>query len=248
MVIVTPGGTAKEGTIAFDKGVAAYDAKSGQLVWAAGKRQASYGSPRVEEIGGIRQLLIPNADGLSGHSLDGGKELWFFPLSNPPKVNSSMPWKLDDGSLLFGTGYGIGSVRLDITSVDGIEWTAKQRWQTNRFRPKFNDFFVRDGHAYGLDDGTLACLDVENGKVKWKSGRYGYGQLLLIDDIMLIITEDGDLLLVPATPTKPEAIATFKVFDSGFCWNHPVLVRGKLLVRNAVEAVCLDVSEAPNGE
>ncbi len=244
LVIVVPGGTEKEGAVAFNKGVAAYDKKSGQLVWAGGKHQASYGSPRVENIGGTRQLLIAHADGLSGHSLDGGKELWFFPLSNPPKVNSSMPWLLDDGSLLFGTGYGIGSVRLDITGGDGHEWVAKQRWKTNRFRPKFNDFFVRDGHAYGLDDGTLACLDVENGNIKWKSGRYGYGQMLLVDDIMLIITEDGDLLLVPATPVKPEAIATFKVFDSGFCWNHPVLVRGKLLVRNAVEAVCLDVSDA----
>ena len=248
LVIVVPGGNAKEGTIGFNQGVAAYDKKSGQRTWVAGKHQASYGSPRLENIGGSPQLLIPHADGLSGHSLDDGKELWFFPLSNPPKVNSSMPWLLDDGSLLFGTGYGVGSVRLDISNGDGHEWTAKQRWQTNRFRPKFNDFFVRDGHAYGLDDGTLACLDVENGKVKWKSGRYGYGQLLLVDDIMLIITEDGELLLVPATPAKPEAIATFKVFDSGFCWNHPVLVRGKLLVRNAAEAVCLDVSNTKKGE
>jgi outer membrane protein assembly factor BamB len=248
LVIVVPGGTAKEGGIAFDQGVAAYDKKTGQRVWAAGKRQASYGSPRTETLGGKRQLLIPNADGLSGHSLDSGKELWFFPLANPPKVNSSMPWLLEDGSLLFGTGYGIGSVRLDITGGDDQEWVVKQRWQTNRFRPKFNDFFVRDGHAYGLDDGTLACLDIENGKIKWKSGRYGYGQLLLVDDIILIITEDGDLLLVPAKPEKPEAIATFKVFDSGFCWNHPVLVRGKLLVRNAVEAVCLDVNDGTKGE
>ena len=248
LVIVAPGGTIKEGTPGFDQGVAAYDKKSGQRVWAAGKRQASYGSPRVEDLGGIRQLLIPNADGLSAHSLEGGKELWFFPLSNPPKVNSAMPWKLDDGSLLFGTGYGVGSVRLDIAGGDGREWTAKQRWQTNRFRPKFNDFFVLNDHAYGLDDGTLACLDIENGKVKWKSGRYGYGQMLLVDDVMLIITEDGDLLLVPATPSKPETIATFKVFDSGFCWNHPVLVRGKLLVRNAAEAVCLDVSDVKKEE
>ncbi len=248
LVIVVPGGTAKEGALGFDHGVAAYAKSSGQRVWSAGKRQASYGSPRLEVIGGTRQLLIPNANGLSAHSLDGGNELWFFPLENSPNVNSAMPWMLDDGSLLFGTGYGVGSVRLDITNGDGHEWTVKQRWQTNRFRPKFNDFFVRDSHAYGLDDGTLACLDVETGKIKWKSGRYGYGQLLLVDDIMLIITEDGELLLVPATPAKPETIATFKVFDSGFCWNHPVLVRGKLLVRNASEAVCLDVSDAKNAE
>jgi outer membrane protein assembly factor BamB len=241
LVIVSPGGSEKEGDIAYDKGVAAYDKKSGNLVWSNGKHQASYGSPRVESIGGISQVLIPNGDGLSGHALDGGAELWFFKLSNPPKVNASMPWLLADRSLLFGTGYGVGTVRLDITN-DGGKWSAKQRWLSNRFRPKFNDFFVRDGHIYGLDDGILACLDVEDGKLKWRSGRYGYGQLLMIDDLLLVISEDGELLLIPATPKKPESIATFKAIDSGFCWNHPVLVRGKLLVRNSVEAVCFDVS------
>ena len=246
LVIVVPGGTEKEGTSCYNKGVAAYDKKTGKIEWASGTHQASYGSPRVEIIGGESQLLITHANGLSGYALSGaktGEELWFFPLENPPKVNSSMPWVLNDHSLLFGTGYGIGTALLDL-SEEGGSWKVTTRWMSNRFRPKFNEFFVRDGHIYGLDDGILACMEVETGKLKWRSGRYGYGQLLLVDDIFLIISEDGDLLLVPATPTKPEPVATFKVLDSGFCWNHPTLVRGKLLLRNAVEAVCFDVSEA----
>ena len=245
LVIVIPGGTSKEGAPAYDQGVAAYDKKSGQRVWAVGKHQSSYGSPRVEDLGGVRQLLIPQANGLSGHSLETGAELWFYPLENPPKVNATMPWRLDDHSLLFGTGYGIGTSCIDLEQVDGA-WVAKQRWHTNRFRPKFNDFFIREGYAYGLDDGTLACVDVGNGKIQWKSGRYGYGQLLLVDDVVLIISEDGELLLVPAQPAKPEPIATFKAMDSGFCWNQLTLVHGKLLVRNGVEAACFDVSrESP---
>lgn len=241
-VIVVPGGSEKEADPTYNKGVAAYDKTSGKLVWAAGKHQASYATPRVEEIGGVRQLLITHANGLSGHSLETGEELWFFPLESPPKVNSAMPWKLDGSSLLFGTGYGVGTARLDITNASNqAAWTVNQQWFSNRFRPKFNDFVVLDGHIYGLDDGILACVDVANGKLKWRSGRYGYGQLILVDDVMLIISEDGELLLVPAVPTKPEPIASFKVFDSGFCWNHPTLVRGKLLVRNAVEVACFDV-------
>ena len=246
LVIVIPGGTNIPDGVGYDKGVAAYNKATGELVWSAGKHQSSYGSPRIAELGGVRQLLIPNANGLSGHAFEGGQELWFFPLENPPKVNSTLPWVLDDHSLIFGTGYGIGSVRLNITR-DGEKWTSEPQWKTNRFRPKFNDFVVQDGHAYGLDDGTLACLDVETGKIKWKQGRYGYGQILLVDDVLLIITEDGELLLVPAQPTKPEVLATMKVIDSGFCWNHPVLVRGKLLLRNAVEAVCYEVSQSKEG-
>jgi outer membrane protein assembly factor BamB len=243
LVIVIPGGSSTEGSAACDKGVAAYEKKTGKLEWAAGKHKASYGSPRLETIGEVRQVLIPNANGLSGHSAETGQELWFFPLENDPEVNSTMPWLLDGDSLLFGTGYGIGSVRIDVKMNARNSWTATKRWASNRFRPKFNDFVVREGHAYGLDDGTLSCLDVETGKIKWKNGRYGYGQLLLVDDVLLVIGEDGDLMLTPATPDKPERLASFKVFDSGFCWNHLALVRGRLFARNANEAVCLDVGE-----
>lgn len=246
LVIVIPGGTAIEGTAGYDKGVAAYDKKSGQLAWAKGRRPASYGSPRVETIAQTRQVLVPNGTGLSGHSVETGQELWFFGLENSPKVNSTMPWKLDDESLLFGAGYGVGTVRLDIQH-QGEEWEAKRRWLSTRFRPKFNDFVILDGYAYGLDDGRLTCLDVKDGSIKWVSGRYGYGQLLLVDDLLLIISEDGDLLLVPAVPKKSDVLARFKLFDSGFCWNHLALVRGRLLARNANEAVCLDVSETTDG-
>ncbi|WP_373649315.1 PQQ-binding-like beta-propeller repeat protein [Schlesneria sp. DSM 10557] len=247
LVIVIPGGTDESSGVGFDRGVAAYHKISGQLVWSAGKHKSSYGSPRLAELAGVRQLMIPNAVGLSGHDSDTGRELWFFPLENGSHVNSTMPWVIDEQSLIFGTGYGVGSVRLQISQT-GDKWSAEQMWKTNRFRPKFNEFVVHEGHAYGLDDGTLACLDIETGKIKWRQGRYGYGQLLLVDSTLLIITEDGELLLLPAEPVKPEVIASMKVLDSGFCWNHPVLVRGKLLLRNAVEAVCFDVSKPQNDE
>lgn len=247
LVIVIPGGTATEGSVDFNKGVAAYDKKTGELKWAVGKHLPSYGSPRVETIQGVRQLLIPNGNGLSGHSLETGEELWFYPLENAPKVNSSMPWRLDDDSIIFGTGYGVGSVRIDIKK-EGDHWEADKRWASNRFRPKFNDFVVREGFAYGLDDGTLCCLDLKNGSIKWKAGRYGYGQLLLFDDLLAVISEDGELMLIPATVTKPEVIASKHMFSSGFCWNHMAYSRGKLLLRNANEAACLDIAATPQAD
>ena len=121
-------------------------------------------------------------------------------------------------------------------------WTVTQRWHSNRFRPKFNDFVQHNGHVFGLDDGTLTCLDIETGKVKWKSGRYGYGQLLLVGETLLILSEDGRVILRPATTSVSEELASFQALDpNGITWNHPVLVRGKLLVRNAIEAACFDL-------
>jgi outer membrane protein assembly factor BamB len=233
-VIVNPGG--KDG-----QSVAAYDKLSGKRVWSGGNRISSYGSLRAETLLGEGIILVPLGEGLAGHSLADGSELWFFPWMSGPKVNAAQPLVVADNSLLFGCGYGIGTVRLDLAR-DGTNWTVTQRWHSNRFRPKFNDFVLHEGHVYGLDDGTLTCLDIESGKVKWKSGRYGYGQLLLVDETLLILSETGRVVLVPASPSRPEETASFQALSSEyFTWNHPVLVRGKLLVRNAHEAACFEL-------
>lgn len=233
LVIVNPGG--KGGN-----SVAAYDKESGKKVWSGGDRPATYASPSVATLRGERVVLTPVGTGLTAHSLKTGRELWFFPWSNDPKVCGALPVVLNEESLLFGIGYGEGTVRLNVTRSDEA-WSVSQTWHSNRFRPKFNDFVVRDGHAYGLDDGTLTCLDIETGKIQWKSGRYGYGQLLLVDDVLLIVSEKGDVVQVPAVSTKPDVLASFTALEEWITWNQPVLVRGKLLVRNAHEAACFDL-------
>ncbi len=240
MVIVIPGGELRGSTVAAYT-VAAYDIQSGQKVWSGGKRPATYASPSLATLHGQRVALAPVGTGLTAHSLANGQELWFFPWSNAPQVCGAMPIVVGDDSVLFGIGYGEGTVRLDITLTDQT-WSVAEKWRTNRFRPKFNDFVLRDGHVYGLDDGTLTCLEVESGKIKWKSGRYGYGQVLLVDDLLLILSEKGTVVLVPAHSSKPAELASFSALDEqGITWNQPVLVRGKLLVRNAFEAACFDL-------
>lgn len=232
-VIVNPGGPRQNCVVAYDK-------ETGKKLWSGGDHPASYASPSIATLHEKPVVLMPVGTGLAAYSLSSGKELWFFPWENDPKVNSALAVALPDNSVLFGIGYGVGTVRLNVELKDD-NWSVTQRWHTNRFRPKFNDFVIRDGHIYGLDDGRLACLSLESGKQKWMSGRYGYGQILLIDDLLLILSEEGNVVLVPATPTKPEELGSFSALKDAITWNHPVLVRGKLLVRNAHEAACFDL-------
>lgn len=233
MVVVNPGGPGGHSA-------AAYNVESGELIWSGGDQPATYASPSLATLLGQRVILVPDGTGLACHSPTHGKELWFFPWTNAPKVCGALPVVVGEDSVLFGIGYGEGTVRLKLT-LDGENWSATKQWHSNRFRPKFNDFIVRDGHAYGLDDGTLTCLDIESGKVKWKAGRYGYGQVLLVGETLLLVSEEGQLVLIPAQPTKPEEPARAPLLDGGITWNQPVLVRGKLLVRNAHEAACFDL-------
>ncbi|MGH7127695.1 MAG: PQQ-binding-like beta-propeller repeat protein, partial [Planctomycetaceae bacterium] len=120
--------------------------------------------------------------------------------------------------------------------------TPRVIWQTpNQFKLKFNDAVYRDGHVYGLDEGILSCVEFDTGKRVWKRGRYGFGQLLLIDDRLLILSEDGAVALVEASPkSRGKELARFQAIE-GVTWNHPVIAHGHLYVRNAEEAACYDL-------
>jgi outer membrane protein assembly factor BamB len=123
----------------------------------------------------------------------------------------------------------------------GSSWTATTRWTApNKFKLKFNTGVSRDGFVYGLDEGILACLDLSTGKERWKSGRYGYGQVLLLDNALLVISEEGDLVLVDASPDGFRELAKFRALD-GKTWNHPALGGSRLFVRNGEEAACYDL-------
>jgi hypothetical protein len=103
-------------------------------------------------------------------------------------------------------------------------------------KPSFSPLVVDEGHAYGFDGRFLACVDVENGERRWKGGRYGSGQLLLLPDqnLLLVLSEKGELALVRAAPDQFTELARFPAIE-GRTWNQPALVGDVLLVRNGQE-------------
>jgi outer membrane protein assembly factor BamB len=153
-----------------------------------------------------------------------------------------------DGDVLIGSGSGlnveVGTRRIVLAhGPDG--WTAEERWTSPGLKPYFNDFVVHKDHAFGFDGSILACIDLNDGKRKWKGGRYGNGQLVLLpdQDLMLVVSEEGELALVKATPDQYTEVARFQAIE-GKTWNHPALVGDTLLVRNSEEMAAFRLSLA----
>lgn len=218
--------------------LAAFDIGDGKLRWRAFGGADSYSSPQLATLAGVRQVLIFDGAGLASYDPASGNELWSYEWKEGmPKV--AQPMVLGDSEVLIGMGYGRG-LRLLEVKKSGETWTVGQRWASDKLKPKFNDFVIHEGHAYGLDEGILACVSLKDGKRAWKGGRYGYGQVLLAPPYLLVVSEAGEVALVDASPAEYREVAKSDAIR-GKTWNHPVIAAGRLLVRNGDEVACFDL-------
>ncbi len=214
----------------------AYNTDTGEPVWEYEGRGASYSSPRLMEIMGEPQIVAVNGFDVTGHEPDTGVELWKFdwPQENP-KVGQ--PLLVGEDRLLVSASYNMGTYLLQLRSDEGI-WSVEPVWKTIKLKTKFSSALIKDGFAYGLNEGRFACIDLENGKQQWRGESYGFGQNLLVGDRILVQAEKGDIAVVEANPSV--FIETARIDDAleGMTWNTPTLAGQYLLVRNGTEAIC----------
>jgi outer membrane protein assembly factor BamB len=228
LVIVTPGG-------ANGRSMVAYDKQTGAQVWHSFNDAAGYTSPIVGKLAGREQIVWISGERAVGIATEDGKLLWDYPFAATMAMNCSQPIAIDESHVLISSSDAGGAVMLEITK-DG----AHEVWKTNHFKNKFNSSVIYQGYAYGFDESILACIDLKTGELKWKGGRYGYGQLILAGDHLVITTEEGDVVLVKAAPDAHHEVARFSAVE-GRTWNIPAMDHGLLLVRNSTEMTCFRI-------
>ena len=232
LVIVSVGG--------HGHSLVAYDSRTGRCVWHAGDDQAGYGSPFACTLGGRKQIVILNRPGLAAHDPATGEVLWTFPWTNDTETNCSQPLPVGDERLLVSTGYGKGCALLRVHKTSD-RWSAEPIWTSRNLKSKFSSAVVRGGHAFGLDDGVLTCIDLADGSRRWKAGRYGHGQVLLVGDVLLVQCETGQVAVVAADPDAHRELARCDALAEK-TWNYPALAGRLLLVRNDGEAACFELA------
>ncbi|MDE0627961.1 MAG: PQQ-like beta-propeller repeat protein [Bryobacterales bacterium] len=214
--------------------LAAYDRATGEPRWFGPPGSGSYSSPHPLTIDGEAQVLLLSSAGLTSVAPRDGRVLWEHAWPGGDRI--VQPAGVRDVGLLVAEGSGFGLRHIAVTR-DTDKWSVAERWESTRLKPYFNDFVVHERHAFGFDGSILACVDVEDGSRKWKGGRYGHGQLLLLadQDLLLVLSERGELATVAATPDRFEEVARHPGIE-GKTWNHPALAGDILLVRNGEEA------------
>ena len=226
-----------------DKGIVAFNVDDGRVAWTAPAGEMSYAS--VQKISLLDRDYLCLLSNSGAHFLEPatGKPVYDYPFPHPG-YRACQAQVIDGNKLLIPAGMGTGTRLVEFSRAEtGLE--ARELWTSLDMKPDYNDILVHDGHIYGFDNAIFACIGLEDGKRKWKGGRYAKGQALLLADsgLIVVVSEKGELVLVRATPEKHEELWKIEALGDK-TWNHPVVVGDRLYLRNAEEIVCYELTTA----
>jgi outer membrane protein assembly factor BamB len=235
-VIVSAGGPNGRSLVAYNK-------LTGKVIWSAGDDRASYASPVYAVLGGVPQIVTVNEGWVRGHRASDGKPLWKYEWesNSDETAATSNPVPIDDSRVFLSKGYTHGCALIAVENQgDGKSDVRPLQRSTRNMQTKMTNVVVHEGYVYGLSGGILECLRLDDFKRMWKGGHYGHGQVMRIGDVLLVVTETGELVLVELTPDKHRKLTSIQALEDK-TWNNPALSGRHLLVRNHREAVCYEL-------
>lgn len=221
-------------------GLLAFDVDSGNLRWATATGIDSYSSPQLTRLAGEDLVLMLTNEGLSMVDPTTGL-LRFDHVAKIPGYRALQPQSVDADTVLIPSPMNEGTRAIRIRRLDG-KLSSEELWTSKQLKTDFSDFVVFEGHAYGADGGIFTCIDLKTGERRWKGGRYGKGQVVLLatSRLLLVAAESGEVFLVAADPQEHRQLGSFKAI-TGKTWNHPVVAGHRLYLRNSEEAACFEL-------
>ncbi len=227
------------GSVGSRVSVAAYQKDHGEVLWESGNHNISMASPGYGVLGGVEQVLMVNQNWVSGHDPVTGTVLWEFewPGLTAGDSNVSQAVPVPPDKVFISKGYGLGAALYRLVPQSDGTFAPENIWNSARvMRTKLTNAAIKDGYVYGLSEGVLECIELETGERAWKAGRYHHGQILLVGDVVLVLTEDGELVMVEASPERRNNVLGQIQAIDGHTWNTFALYGDIVVVRNEQEA------------
>jgi len=220
-------------------GIGAFDAATGKVLWTATSNEAGYSAPVVATIAGVRHALFWTRAGLVDADPATGKVRFQFPWRSRShaSVNAAAPVVV--GNLVFlSASYGTGATLLQI---DGA--SVKQLWASDEaLSNHYATSVYRDGYVYGYHGRqefgqSLRAIELKTGKVQWNIDGFGAGTVTLAGDRLLLIRENGELIVAAVSPKEFRPIAQTQLLPA-VVRSYPALADGRLYVRNERTLAC----------
>jgi outer membrane protein assembly factor BamB len=243
-VVCTPG--------AKDALLVALDKRTGALIWKCaspfGDSTAGYSSVAVAEVGGVRHYVQLTAGGVVGVDASTGKLLWSYDRLGNNTANIPTPIVLKD-QVFCAAGYGKGGALLQLAAESGGV-AMKEVYYNRELTNKHGGLVAVGGHVYGDydDTGRPFCAELKTGRIVWRKQERGPGRgsaaVTYADGHLYFRFDNGYMALVEASPAAYNEISTFKIPGSGSSsWAHPVVVGGKMYLREQDNVLCYDVKQ-----
>jgi len=242
-------GTAVIATIgARQATVVAFDQKTGETLWTAGRSgSAGYSSPAILKAGGKEQLVV--FAGASAFGVDStGNELWRYRYVTDYDCNIATPLSVD-GSVLISAGENHGTTLLNLKPA-GSGFDTSVAWAStgtgSMLRNEWQTSILLNGYLYGFDNvGSagpvthLTCVRAKTGERVWREPRFGKGNMIAADGKLFATTMKGELVVMQASPDGFKELGRKEVM--GTTRQAPSLANGRLYVRDDAEIVCFNV-------
>lgn len=227
IVIIETGGT-------DDRAFTAFRTDSGEIVWSKGKGTSSYCSPAYAEINGQPQLVFAIDTMLYAYNSK-GEELWNFrmPLRGP----MAMPVFMEPNRFFVSSVSRTGGFVVEVNDNKPEQVFTSTTMQNN-----WSSSCYKDGYLYGFSRAKLQCVSAETGEMVWGKRGFGKGSLIIVDSKLLVLSDQGKLIMAEATPEAYSELDSFQVLE-GKSWTAPSFADGKLFVRNLDKMACYKLSK-----
>ncbi|MDX1964767.1 MAG: PQQ-binding-like beta-propeller repeat protein [Pirellulales bacterium] len=249
--LIVVGGLRTDDPEKFLRSLISLDPVTGNELWAVDGHFGSYASPAVATLGGVRQIIIVNQNWIDGHDLQTGALLWSYPWPGRTNAdaNTAQAFAVNEQQVFVSKEYGVGAALFNVHKTEDDKWRATLEtvndlagWAKPVLKTKVNNVSRVGEHVYGFNNEVLECVELATGKSLWrKRGDFGSGQLLVVEDKLLIQTEDGQVVLAAANPQKYQEFGRFQAITGEPCWNPPAFAAPYVLIRNWQEAACYEL-------
>jgi outer membrane protein assembly factor BamB len=219
--------------------VIALDKKTGRTVWSSVHSfyRTSYATPIIVRLQGERPQLVCASGALGVASLDPQTGHVNWTTGEFPEPRRTVASPILAGGLLIQScgGGGKGNVLIAVDLSDPNDATKNRiRYERNKVLPYVPTPIYYGGHLYlWNDNGVVSCVKPATGENIWTmrvGGGYS-GSPICIDGKMYCITEEGEMVVVPATPQQPAAADIQRTNLADPSHSTPIVAGGRLLIR-----------------